>query len=260
MEQNKVYQVLTKNKLQIIAAVFMFLDHFVTVFLPFNSMLSLLLRLCGRTAAPVFCFFIAQGFHYTSNLKKYALKLLALALISHLPYNLSFNYSFFQASSIILPLFMGLIALAVITHERFNLLKNENLNRILNAIIKISITGFCCAICIRANWNFIAVLWIIGFGLFHGNFKGQIASFTIIGLIHIILSERRYGFFHEIYPQWFQLGIFLAIPLLALYNNKQGKKSIFMSWFFYVFYPAHLLLLYFLKNHSPLMEFFRKIF
>jgi hypothetical protein len=34
----------------------------------------------------------------------------------------------------------------------------------------------------------------------------------------------------------------LALPLLALYSGKRGKKS--MKYFFYVFYPAHLLLIW----------------
>lgn len=38
--------------------------------------------------------------------------------------------------------------------------------------------------------------------------------------------------------------VYLSIPLLMLYNGKKGKES---KWLFYIFYPAHLLLIYFLK-------------
>ena len=82
------YKILTANKLKIIAAVVMFLDHLVSVFIPHNELLNLLFRFSGRVAAPVFCFFIAQGFHYTSNIKKYIIRLLIFAAVSHLPYNL----------------------------------------------------------------------------------------------------------------------------------------------------------------------------
>ncbi|MBQ1976765.1 MAG: hypothetical protein II227_04925, partial [Clostridia bacterium] len=34
----------------------------------------------------------------------------------------------------------------------------------------------------------------------------------------------------------------LALPLLLLYNGKPGKYR--MKWFFYIFYPAHLALLW----------------
>ena len=39
--------------------------------------------------------------------------------------------------------------------------------------------------------------------------------------------------------QWFSL---LAVPLLALYNQKRGKYNI--KPLFYIFYPAHLVVIY----------------
>ena len=48
-------------------------------------------------------------------------------------------------------------------------------------------------------------------------------------------------------PIWsglFQLGIFLVIPLIQYcYNGESGSKKPFHKWFFYVFYPLHLLVL-----------------
>ena len=244
MEAANTYKLLSANKLKLIAAAAMFFDHFVSAFIPHNEMLNLVFRLAGRTAAPVFCFFIAQGFFYTSNLKKYILRLLVLAVISHIPYTLCFGYSFFQATSVVWPLAMGLIALAAVKNDKIHL------------IFKPVIVAACCVLSYRANWNFIAVQWILGFGLFQGNFKKQIACFCFVGLLHLAMSFIRFGFFHETFPQWFQLGVFLALPLLALYSGKPGKKSGFMTWFFYVFYPAHLILLFLLKQFTPLAEVF----
>jgi len=227
----------------------MFLDHFVTVFLPHNHILSLALRLLGRTVAPIMCFFIAEGYYYTSNRKKYISRLLIFAAISHLPYNIAFGYTFFQATSVIWSLAMGLIALTA--------LKNKE----LHILIRLLILAMCCALSVRANWNFTAVIWIVFFGLFHGNFKKQIVAFCITGLVlYLSLAFYRFGFFHEVYPQWFQLGIFLAIPLLAMYNGKPGKKSKVVSWAFYVFYPAHLILILLLNKFTPLAETMLRIF
>ena len=39
--------------------------------------------------------------------------------------------------------------------------------------------------------------------------------------------------------QWWSL---LAIPLLALYNGQRGRWK--MKWFFYLFYPLHLVIIY----------------
>ena len=235
------YKVFTSNKLKIIAAIAMFFDHFVTVFLPHNEMLSLVFRFFGRMAAPIYCFFIAEGFNFTSNLKKYISRLCILAIIAHLPYNLCFGFSFFQATSVALPLAMGLIALAVVKNEK------------IIGIARLGIVALCCAISYRANWNYVAVLWILAFGIFHRNLKPQIISFCAIGVVfHLIPAFIRFGFFHERFPQWFQLGIFLSIPFFIMFSGKQGKKSAFMSSFFYVFYPGHLILLYLLKHFTPL--------
>ncbi|MCL2094033.1 MAG: conjugal transfer protein TraX [Treponema sp.] len=239
---NNTYDSLTANKLKIIAAFFMLLDHFVSVFLPHHALMSLIFRMLGRTAAPVFCFFIAQGYHYTSNRKKYLIRLLVLALVSHLPYVLAFGLPV-HASSVVWPLALGLIALMTAKSEKIHL------------ILKLLIIGALCVMAYTSNWYFIAILWILGFGLFHGNIKKQLASFSLVALIHIAWQLRRFGLFHEVYPQWFQLGLFLTLPLLLLYNGQLGKKSAFMSWFFYVFYPGHLVLLYLLKIFTPLAEF-----
>ena len=40
--------------------------------------------------------------------------------------------------------------------------------------------------------------------------------------------------------QWFALG---AVPLLALYNGQRGKWK--MKYLFYIYYPAHLVVLHF---------------
>ena len=239
----------TANQLKIIALVLMFFDHFVSVFLPHNELLNLVFRVLGRTAAPVFCFFIAQGFYYTSDLKKYITRLLIFALISHIPYNLAFGLSIspLVATSVIWPLAMGLIALAVIKYEKIHI------------VLRIALVGVLCAVSYTANWNFFAVLWIVGFGLFHGDFRRQALSFCIIGAAYLAWQLRRFGLFHPIYPQWFQFGIFLAIPLLAIYSGIQGKKSRFASLFFYVFYPAHLLFLFLLNHFTPLKQIIAEI-
>lgn len=254
MEQ---YKVLTANKLKMFAIIVMFLDHFVTAFLPHNEPVSLIFRMFGRIAAPVFCFFIAEGYHHTSNLMKYLTRLLIFALISHFPYSLAFfglstfdsTYNiFFRTTSVIWPLAMGLIALTVIKDKKTNI------------GIKFVVLALCCSLSYTANWNFTAVLWVVVFGVFHGNFLKQIIGFCAVGIVcWLALNFYRFGFFHEAYPQWFQLGIFLAIPLLAMYNGSQGKKSLAMKYLFYVFYPLHLILIFVLKQFTSLEEALRKI-
>ncbi|MEA4833270.1 MAG: TraX family protein [Oscillospiraceae bacterium] len=228
------------NQLKIIAIIAMFFDHVVTGFISHNTLIGLILHIPGRIAAPIMCYMIAEGYHHTSNIKKYITRLLIFAVISHLPYNLYFGFKFFQATSIIWGLALGLIALTAVKSDR------------LHFVVKLFVLALCCALSVTANWNYVAVLWIVVFGLFYGDFKKQMLGFCTVGVIcHLIPTYINFGPSHKGYPHWYQLGIFLAIPVLALYNGERGKKSKFITWFFYIFYPVHLIMLYLIKLLIP---------
>lgn len=44
-----------------------------------------------------------------------------------------------------------------------------------------------------------------------------------------------------------QLGVFLVIPLLLLYNGEKGSGKAIHKWVFYIFYPLHLFILGLIK-------------
>ncbi len=131
-------------------------------------------------------------------------------------------------------------------------MKNEN----LHILIRLCILALCCLLAITANWNYISVLWIVGFGIFYGDFNKQIISFVVVAIFfHILPTFLNFGFTHDGYPHWYQLGVFLAIPLLMHYNGKRGKEIINLGRYgFYIFYPAHLIFLYLLNIFTPLKE------
>lgn len=228
---------LNATTLKVIALILMFIDHYVAVMMSHNDVFSFSLRVFGRIAAPVFCFFIAEGYHYTSNKINYIKRLLIFAVIAHIPYILMFEYTFFQATSIMWGLALGLIALTVIKSDKYHI------------IIKALVLFLACGLSITANWNYVAVLWIVAFGVFRDNFKWRIISFLSIGIVfHLIPTYINFGPSHEGYPHWYQLGIILAVPLLIMYNGEPGKNSKLVSKFMYVFYPGHMLLIYLLKQ------------
>lgn len=70
--------------LKLIAICTMFIDHLGYTLFPGD----LWLRCVGRVAFPIFCFLIAEGCVYTHDRRKYALRLLAFALLSEIPFNL----------------------------------------------------------------------------------------------------------------------------------------------------------------------------
>lgn len=138
---------------------------------------------------------------------------------------------------------MGLIALAAVKSET------------VSNLSKLVVLCLCCLLALTANWNYIAVLWIVMFGLLHGSFRRQMIGFCGIGvLFHLIPTYLNFGFVHEGYPHWYQLGVFLAIPMLSLYHGERGKKSAALTYFFYWFYPLHLVLIYCMDNYTALAD------
>jgi hypothetical protein len=78
--------------------------------------------------------------------------------------------------------------------------------------------------------------------------KEQIKDFAVVSMIQIIsvifvLSEKGYPWYEELW----QIGLFLVIPFLFWYNGSPGRKTLFSRYFFYIIYPLHLLLIWYLK-------------
>ena len=79
---------LSGNALKGIAILAMTLDHLTWTLWPgyATDWWVLVCHLLGRVTAPIMWFFIAEGYHYTHDVKKYAVRLFALAFISHFTY------------------------------------------------------------------------------------------------------------------------------------------------------------------------------
>ncbi len=234
---------LSSNQLKLLAVVAMFLDHFFAIFVDHDTEIGMALRVIGRIVAPIMCYLIAEGFEKTSDVNRYLKRLFLFALISHIPYNLAFGYSFFQATGVMWGLFLGLFALKITKSE-------------VHPLLKLLAVCLCCLLSIRANWNYVTVLWIVGFGLFSGNKRKQILIFCLISICaHLVPTFLNFGFAHEGYPHWYQLGVFLSIPLLLRYSGERGEEIVKMGRYgFYMFYPAHLLFLYCLDALTPLKD------
>lgn len=215
------------NTLKIIAIVAMFIDHFSHLITEFGSSERWVAHLAGRLAAPLICFLIAEGHHYTSDKKKYILRLFIFALISHVPYNLYFGLGLFSATSVIWTLMLGVIALSVISMENWNVL------------VRMILLGIVFILSMPANWHYIGVLWIIVFGLYRDYPKLKVVMFALVALVfYIIPGIQDMGLYAS-----YRFGVLLTIPFYGWYNSKPGMRNAFTKWAFYWFYPIHLLLL-----------------
>ena len=235
--EKKVNYGMSSYTLKIIAICAMLIDHIAWAFVPTASLLGEVMHIIGRLTAPTMCYFIAEGYYHTHDIKKYAARLGIFALISHIPFTYFETGKIYfgihlvpEGTSVIYTLFLGLIALIVWNSEK------------LKKYMKVILIILICIASIPGDWCFFAVLWILLFGINHGNVKKQMTGFCIVSAIEVLISLSLSSIWWE---QIFQAGVFLVIPLLLKYNGQLGynKDHKWIKWSFYVFYPLHLLIL-----------------
>lgn len=73
--------------MQLIAMLTMLIDHIGYIFFPQD----LEWRYIGRIAFPIYCYALVQGHLHTSSKLRYLLRLLAIAVIAQIPYNLALD-------------------------------------------------------------------------------------------------------------------------------------------------------------------------
>jgi len=227
---------LTGSRIKWIAIAAMLIDHTAWAFVPFASAAGQAMHVVGRVTAPIMCFFIAEGYYYTKNVKKYAARLGVFALVSQMPYSLFNSGKIFSLSelNVIYTLFLSL--LAVWAYDKIE-------NRWLKTYVIIAL----CILSLRGDWMFLDILYSLIFWEYRGNFKEQARWFSVASAGLVVFSAAAMALHgRHFYSQLFQAGVFLCLPILALYNGKRGggEKS---KWAFYIFYPLHLLFLGIIK-------------
>lgn len=227
---------MNRTIIKYIAIIAMTLDHIGAFFPINNSILYIILRTIGRITFPIMCYFIAQGAKHTSNKKKYALRILTLALISQIPWtlvheNTLLTFTFFYKLNTIFTLFLGLLNLFIL---------NSNLKIYIKIplFIIITISSFIC------DYELIGILYILAF--YYLEKKHMLALLPIIYALSTIMGifiNNLDSFAIPIYI-FTNLGLLLTIPLLSFYSNKKEKNNIVNKYSFYIYYPLHLLIIF----------------
>lgn len=237
---------LNRNALKHIAIIAMLIDHVAWAFVPFYSVIGQVMHFIGRFTAPIMCFFVAEGYFHTRNVRKYLLRLGIFAVISWLPFawfeqgeKMFVNGNFLFCQSVIFTLFLGLLALYI-----WN--SCENHSEKLIAVFAL------CFISLIGDWAIFGVLWILFFGIHHGNIKAQLRSYYLLAFLSVasIIANRFNGLISgdvPVHTLFWQLGLFAAPLLLLVYNGERGSGKALHKWFFYIFYPAHLVILCIVK-------------
>jgi hypothetical protein len=240
---------LTSFALKMIGIVLMVLDHTYEMFGYVGA--PEWLTMVGRVVAPIFLFLAAEGYHYTHSKVAYLRNLLVGFWITSL---LEFVLQTVLPNdhiSLINSIF-GTLFLTVLAMWTFDALKAPRKNPkaflwgiagviflIGGAVLAIAILG------LQTQWGAMLVAYILPNALV---VEGGV-SFILLGLLFHIFRGNRWlqvlGLVLVALPSLIGLNIqvfmILAAPLILLYNGRQGRKD---KWFFYIFYPAHIAVLY----------------
>ena len=220
---------LSGSTLKIIAMITMLIDHIgaailARMIIAGNADLYdayRLMRMTGRIAFPIFCFLLIEGFCYTKNVGKYAMRLCLFSALSEIPFDLAFAGKFleFESQNVFFTLAIGLFAIMAYKKIEESMVSDP----LLKCFLEISVVAAagCVAELLRTDYGMLGVVVLVAFYAVRANRLWQI----VVGCV----------LFMENITAW------LAFIPIWLYNGTRGLR---VKWLFYVFYPAHLLILY----------------
>lgn len=234
---------LNANQIKTIAIAAMTLDHVAWLLFPGypREPLPLILHILGRITCPIMCFFVAEGYYHTRNIKKYTVRLFLFALLSHFAY--VFALADFVDWHSFIPFYYGIILnqTSVMWSLACGLvmLRVANSSVIRRNSIKVLLIVLLCIVSFPSDWSCTAGLCILSFGTNRGKCRAQVLWMLFyVGIYAAVYSwaiDPLYGVL--------QMAVVLAVPILWLYNGQRSSKrarSSWEKWFFYAYYPVHL--------------------
>lgn len=238
MEKFKPYQRLSAGTLKLIAIVTMLIDHFAAGvyadlytkgyliqwgITDYASDIYYICRNVGRFAFPVFCFLLVEGFFYTKSRGKYLRNLVIFALVSEVPFDLLLEEGIgFAGQNVFFTLAIALGVIWGITKVKEKFTNEPTVSFFLQGTAIVA--GCLLAYGLRTDYSYYGIVLAVIFYYYRNN---RILACLV-------------GYIWFTFEPW----CFPAFIAVLFYN---GKRGISLKYFFYAFYPAHLLLLYVLR-------------
>lgn len=232
---------LDSTALRLLAILFMVLDHLWATVVPGNLWLTCV----GRLAFPIFAFQLCEGYRHTGDFRRYRRRLLVFALLSEIPFNL------FYAGSVIFPFHQNVLftlLLGLLAMRQADMLRREEgiKKKSLRCLALLLI--FAGGVVLFPDYGLMGVMTVLCFFVFRDHRLFQLAAMAVLNIfafkgqtIPVSLGALAFDF-----PiQGFAL---LALPLIWLYNGEKGPGGKGLRLFWYIFYPLHMLALYFIQR------------
>ena len=238
MVKTKPFSLLSGNVLKLLAAVFMVVDHVGVIFFPYD----MIWRQIGRLSMPIFAFFIAEGCRYTRSPWGYLGKLFACLAVCQVGYFVGMGS---LEICILGTFFLGACLLFCLQNAK-RAFFSRNLEKAFLWVLLFAL-GTAATYYLNQvtyiDYGFWACMLPVFAGAFYlpENAPGHVKKWDNkwLGLLCFSVGLCLLTHFDD-YAE-VQIYCLLALPLLALYSGKRGKRK--MKYFFYLFYPLHLALL-----------------
>lgn len=230
------------NALKIIAMISMVIDHVGFVFFPGEQ----IFRYVGRIAFPLYCFLLVEGFFHTGSVKKYLGRMGIFALISEVPFDLGLYHVLIQReyNNVFLTLFIGLL---VMYFSDMDCRRTGSRGHGMFYCF----AGMILAEMLHSDYGAMGVLVIYLFYLsWESRNCAENRTSRIWGTMLMMFSEAFLFMMEgpiERYACW-------ALLLILFYSGKKTgrlweklrleRMNLFLKYFFYAFYPLHLLIIY----------------
>lgn len=268
---------LTGFELKYLALVFMVMDH-IHYFFEFTGKVPIWFSWLGRLAAPLYLFCLIEGFTHTHDRKKYFLKIYAIAIFMGLIQFGFYNVLHFAVRGdgfipanamlssfvVLLPVLQGIdwirqkklfrgisfVLIPVLLPFIFALFVYAPLTNAGNGeglfwtnLINFTVLPLHTSIQDGGTMTLIEGVILYLFGLFD-NKKIRIYAYAIfeliigVGLVSLMMGS--FSVHTLIFEAYEWMGAFSALLMLC-YNGERGKGN---ARFFYLFYPAHIYILY----------------
>ncbi len=241
--ENKL-RILNGNTLKFIACITMLIDHAGLILFPDFA----IFRIIGRISFPIFAFMIAEGCRYTKNKLKHFLMIFGLGVICQLAYVVTDVSSGLSYMNILITFSFSVITiycLQLFKKQIFS--ENKRGWRILG-----SAALFVCAVVgvyvfnefIQLDYGFCGAMLPVFASLFmfEPDTESETCKKLDKNIIHALclLVGLVLLFFESV--NTFRFYALIALIPLLLYSGKRGKLN--TKYFFYIFYPAHLVVIY----------------
>ncbi len=208
-----------------VAMIAMVCDHTAYELVSANEYPNLynIMRIIGRIAFPIFCYLLVEGFVHTSSRKNYMARLAVFAILSEVPYNLMIDGHFFCSGyqNVMWTLLIGFFVLCF-----FDAHQNRPFFQFFAWI-----AGCAAAFCFKTDYGFYGVLII---GLFYLLRQNGAYMYILMSIV-LLLQGGKNSF------------AVLSIPFIMAYDPKKNDLRL-PKYFFYIFYPAHMLALFLIKT------------